>query len=247
MREDPSVLDVTEPSHFTLLKKLIEKHDITLVLVWADYCGHCGVYKDKVWNKLKAIKGKKAGLASIHYDQVEKSPLSGAKYKGYPSVIQVMKNGKMKVLKDEDGKPTNSMTTDAANNVALMTGLVKKGNAGAGIGAAAGAAAVAAANAMADIGKKSATPDFADEANEIRNSTTHSDAENTIENIPAELNYAHPPDPEDDQLPTAGKGVAVGGGMGLYDYLVSIGSKKPAPKRRTKRSKSSRRKSRRRS
>lgn len=96
------------------------------ILVHADFCGPCQNYKKEIWNDLVEKKDRKAELAAIHYDQLENSPFSDAKIKGYPSVLYVSKNGSVKRVtnfNDSDGM-TNAMPSADMRNKELMNKLV---------------------------------------------------------------------------------------------------------------------------
>ena len=108
---------------------MFNKHTIIIVLVHADYCGHCQTYKERVWNNLSSGKN---GTAAIHYDQLEGTPLANAKIKGYPSVIIVRKKAtqtpeeseplEMDEFEDEEnpGQTTNAMPMEHANDPTMM-------------------------------------------------------------------------------------------------------------------------------
>lgn len=121
-----SALDVRDPSQLPALYDMLGKHEINLILIYADYCGHCHRYKDEVWNGLASLPNRRAGLGSIHYDQLENTPFANAKIDGYPSVILV---GKDKVPAEfqstETGAPTNALP-DARNQEVLKTILTEE-------------------------------------------------------------------------------------------------------------------------
>lgn len=98
------------------------------ILVHADFCGPCQNYKKEVWNDLVENKNRKAELAAIHYDQLEHSPFSDAKIKGYPSVLYVSKNGSVKRVSNfndsESGSMTNAMPSADMRNKELMNSLI---------------------------------------------------------------------------------------------------------------------------
>jgi len=105
------------------LESMLKKMNLTVVLVYADWCGHCHTYKDTVWKQLEALKNKKVGLAKLNEKALADSPLSSAKINGYPSVLVVGKDGKPAEFKDEStGEPTNAMPN--ARDVEMMKGLV---------------------------------------------------------------------------------------------------------------------------
>lgn len=100
-------VDVRNSNDVKKLETTIQTGPITIVLVYADWCGHCTRFKEDIWSKLLA-KPRKVNLASIHHDQLGNTSLRDAKIKGYPSVLIVGKDGKPAVFKsDED--PTNAM------------------------------------------------------------------------------------------------------------------------------------------
>ena len=72
-----------------LLKK--KKNNTIIVLIYADFCGHCTTFKNDVWSRLASMPNRKAGLASIHYDQVENTPFAAKTINGYPTVFQLKK------------------------------------------------------------------------------------------------------------------------------------------------------------
>jgi thiol-disulfide isomerase/thioredoxin len=107
-------VDVTKTGDIPQLSDILKKNKFIIVLVWANYCGHCHTFKDQVWNKLLANKQRKAGLASIHYDQLETAPPSiPKKVPGYPTVLFIGKNGVPMKFKDER---TGSSTFEYPNS-----------------------------------------------------------------------------------------------------------------------------------
>jgi len=121
-------VDLRSPADLPMFNKLLktfEKKGI-YILVHADFCGPCQRYKESVWNHLVNSKNRKAGLAAIHYDQLENSPFSNASIKGYPSVLYVTQKGTVKNVSkfnDESGT-TNAMPSDVMQNKELMETLV---------------------------------------------------------------------------------------------------------------------------
>ena len=103
-------VDVRSTKDIRGLEQIIKSGPITIVLIYADWCGHCTRFKEDVWSKL-LNSSHRASLASIHHDQLEKTILKDAKIKGYPSVLVVGKDGKPAVFKGPAGEeePTNAM------------------------------------------------------------------------------------------------------------------------------------------
>jgi hypothetical protein len=100
-------VDVRSQKDIKDLERDIKIGPITIVLIYADWCGHCTRFKEDVWKKLTS-KPSKVNLASIHHDQLTNTSLRDAKIRGYPSVLVVGRDGKPAVFKDE-GEPTNAM------------------------------------------------------------------------------------------------------------------------------------------
>ena len=102
-------VDVRSPADVKDLERNIDNGPITIVLIYADWCGHCTRFKEEVWSKLLS-KPRRVNLASIHHDQLSNTSLRDAKIAGYPSVLVVGKDGKPAVFKPEEtGEPTNAM------------------------------------------------------------------------------------------------------------------------------------------
>jgi thiol-disulfide isomerase/thioredoxin len=115
-------VDVRKPSDKKALEDILKKHPITIILIHADWCGHCQRYKDAVWNGLHDLPSKKNGLAAIHHDQLQSTPFANAEIRGYPSVIIVGKK-QMAEFEDEEG-PTNAIPMEQANDADVMKNLV---------------------------------------------------------------------------------------------------------------------------
>lgn len=102
-------LDVRSSRDVPMFESLIKKGPMTIVLIHADWCGHCQRFQDAVWNKVPNSSTNTMNMAGIHHDMLENTSLSGAKLKGYPSLLLVGKDGKPAIYKDEEGEETNAM------------------------------------------------------------------------------------------------------------------------------------------
>lgn len=114
-------LDVRSSNDIPAFEKMLEGGPMAIVLVYADWCGHCDKYKKNVWNPLKSMKNKTMNMASVHYDQLNNTSLSSAKLEGYPSVLVVGKDKIPATFNSESGN-TNAIPT--SNNVSTMKRLV---------------------------------------------------------------------------------------------------------------------------
>lgn len=106
-----SKLIVDSLSKVDSLKSILKNGNITFVLVFADWCGHCHNFMDNIWNPTCKKGPFKNNAVAVREDILPSTPLANAKIEGYPSVIKVTPDGTMKEYKDETGKATNAMTT----------------------------------------------------------------------------------------------------------------------------------------
>jgi thiol-disulfide isomerase/thioredoxin len=89
---------------------MIKAGPLALILVYADWCGHCHKYMP-TWKKFEKTPGRTANIAKVHHDMLENVPtIKDAKIQGYPSVIRVEPSGKITDYK-VPGSPevTNAM------------------------------------------------------------------------------------------------------------------------------------------
>jgi thiol-disulfide isomerase/thioredoxin len=98
-------VSVRSPEEIEELEKVIHVGPVAFVFVHADWCGHCQTYKP-IWEELEGAPGRKANMAMIHHDMVEKSPtLKKANIPGYPSVLKVYPNGKIEQYNGTNAMP----------------------------------------------------------------------------------------------------------------------------------------------
>ena len=114
-------LDVRSTESIPAFEDLISKGPMAIVLVYADWCGHCTKYKDNVWSPLKSTKNRTMNMASVHYDQLENTSLKGSKIEGYPSLL-VVGTDKEPATFNSDSGVTNAMPN--ANDLKTMQRLV---------------------------------------------------------------------------------------------------------------------------
>ena len=81
---------------------------VMFVLIHADWCGPCQKFKP-IWADIANTPGRRANIASVHYDMREKIPLlKDAKIDGYPSVLKVSPDGRMEEYKVGDSETTTN-------------------------------------------------------------------------------------------------------------------------------------------
>lgn len=116
-------VDVRSLEDVDEFEKMVAAGPITIVLVYADWCGHCQTFKKNVWSNLTSMQNRKVNLASVHYDQLENTSQKDAKIEGYPSVLVVGNDKKPAEFKNENGERTNALPN--ANNLETMKTLVE--------------------------------------------------------------------------------------------------------------------------
>lgn len=143
-------VDIRESNQLNELKKRIASGPLTLVLVYADWCGHCTRFKPMM-EQLEHCPGRSIQTARIRDDMFPKSTLSSEKIDGYPTLMLVKKNGKVQKFKTESGELTNAVPDHTnLNKMKLIVRNAGKSEAQGLVGqAAAGAAGALVANALA--------------------------------------------------------------------------------------------------
>lgn len=100
--------DVRSKKDIAGFEGLLGRGPLTIVLVYADWCGHCQTFKQNMWNQVSQMPQKTVNTASVHYDMVENTSLKNAKIDGYPSLLLVGTDKKPATFKTEEGA-TNAM------------------------------------------------------------------------------------------------------------------------------------------
>ena len=115
-------VDITSPSQLNELDKRIKSGPLTLVLVYADWCGHCQHFKPMM-SELEKCKDRSIQTARVRDDMFPKSSISSAKIEGYPSLLLVKENGEVASFKNSEGEVTNAVPDHT--NMSKMTSIVR--------------------------------------------------------------------------------------------------------------------------
>ena len=96
-------VDIRSAADVGKLEKMLKNGLTTVILIYADWCGHCHRYIP-TWKDLENTPGRKANMARVHYDMQDKIPaIKDAKIQGYPSVIKVLPDGRLQAYASEGG------------------------------------------------------------------------------------------------------------------------------------------------
>ena len=99
---------VRKPSDVKLFERLLKNGGLTLVIVYADWCGHCQRRKSE-FNNLMKMSGPKMNVAQVNETILDKTSISNAQINGYPSAILVGNDGKVASFKMPDGTVSNAL------------------------------------------------------------------------------------------------------------------------------------------
>jgi len=117
-------IDVNDAKMVKELKKRIAKGPITLVFVYADWCGHCQAYKPK-FEELEKNQNRSIQIARVRDDVYPSLGIKNGEIEGYPSVIAVSRENK--ALNFQDGEGNGSNTVPDHNNMTMMNSIVENG------------------------------------------------------------------------------------------------------------------------
>lgn len=114
-------VDVRSKKDIAEFEKTLSLGPITLVLVYADWCGHCQHFKKDIWNDLQNLPNKKINLASVHYDQLPNTSQKDAKINGYPSLLVIGNDKKPASFNVEGENEVTNALPDSRNKEMLET------------------------------------------------------------------------------------------------------------------------------
>lgn len=115
-------VDITSTSQLNDLDERIRSGPLTLVLIYADWCGHCQRFKPMM-SKLESMPGRSIQTARVRDDVFPSSSISSQKINGYPSLMLIDKNGNSTLFKDKHGNVSN--TVPEYTDMSKMTTLVR--------------------------------------------------------------------------------------------------------------------------
>lgn len=105
-----NTLVVESSANIGEFEELLQSGKITIVLVFADWCGACHKFRENIWNPMlqrNAIHNRTA----IASEMINKTRLANAKFDYLPSILVVDEKGNMQNFATPEGKMTNAMPT----------------------------------------------------------------------------------------------------------------------------------------
>jgi hypothetical protein len=109
-KKKSSVLKVDMESKIPELEKILKNGKVTIVLVFADWCGHCHKFQKDIWNPMcnkEAIHNR----VSVRDDMMSKTSLKNANFNYLPSVMVVNEKGGLESFPSPEGNSTNVIPT----------------------------------------------------------------------------------------------------------------------------------------
>lgn len=88
-------VDVRKNSDIPKFESMIHTGDV-LVLVYADWCGHCQNFKRNMWDEVANSNNKEMNTAAVHFDMVDKTSMKNANIEGYPTLFEVKRSANQK-------------------------------------------------------------------------------------------------------------------------------------------------------
>jgi hypothetical protein len=110
-------VDVRSKDAIPAFEKLLEKGPLTIVLVYADWCGACHRFKENTWNQVTKMNDRTMNISSVREDMLPATSLADSKISHYPSLLLVGKDKRPAEFVSPEGQPTNAMPNDEKKNI----------------------------------------------------------------------------------------------------------------------------------
>lgn len=103
-------LAVESVANIADFEKMLNSGSITIILVYADWCGACHKFRKNIWNPMLQRNAMHNRIA-IPAEMMNKTSLANAKFDYLPSILVVDEKGNMQDFQTPEGKMTNAMPT----------------------------------------------------------------------------------------------------------------------------------------
>jgi thiol-disulfide isomerase/thioredoxin len=114
-------MDVRSRKQVKGFEDLLTKGPLTLVLVYADWCGACHRFRENTWKDIQNLPNKSINVTSVREDVFPETSLKNTQINHYPSLLLVGNNKKPAEFTSPKGETTNVLPN---NSKELLTKIV---------------------------------------------------------------------------------------------------------------------------
>jgi thiol-disulfide isomerase/thioredoxin len=109
-------VDVRKASDIPKFESMIHTGPV-LVLVYADWCGHCKRFKENMWDEVANSNTKAMNTAAVHYDMVDKTSMKSADIEGYPTLFEVKEGTPKPVSTPQNKEELVTMVNERSDRI----------------------------------------------------------------------------------------------------------------------------------
>ena len=106
-------MDVRSRKQVKGFEDLLTKGPLTLVLVYADWCGACHRFRENTWKDIQNLPNKSVNITSVREDVFPETSLKNTKINYYPSLLLVGNNKKPAEFTSPKGETTNVLPNNS--------------------------------------------------------------------------------------------------------------------------------------
>lgn len=114
-------MDVRSRKQIKGFEDLLGKGPLTLVLVYADWCGACHRFRENTWKDIQKLPNKSVNITAVREDVFPETSLKNTQITHYPSLLLVGNNKRPAEFTSPQGETTNVLPN---NSKELLTKIV---------------------------------------------------------------------------------------------------------------------------